>query len=147
MKILRECLLTFLGRTCLAAVFVVTAVNDIRNEEQNTGMIKKVMQGPNAVVQTPDWAIPVLRWTNIVTRLAGAALLVLGFWARLGSILLMLFLVPTTGLVHTFWSEPSQLTPFLLNLAIFGGLLLVLAGGPGMCSIDHWRAAKKVEPE
>ncbi len=147
MKMLCEGLLSFIGRACLAAVFVVTAVNDIRDGEGNTAMIKKIVQGPNAVFQAPDAAIPVLRWANIVFRLAGAALLVIGLWARLGALLIMLFLIPATVLVHTFWNNPGQLTSFLLNLAIFGGLLLVLAGGPGMWSIDHWRRAKTVEPD
>jgi putative oxidoreductase len=147
MKMMCEGLLTFIGRACLAAVFVVTAVNDIRNSEGNTAMIKSIVQGPNAVFQAPDAAIPILRWANITFRLAGAALLVVGLWARLGALLIMLFLIPATVLVHTFWNDPKQLTSFLLNLAIFGGLLLVLAGGPGMCSLDHWRSAKKIEPE
>jgi putative oxidoreductase len=146
MKALCECSLTFIGRACLALIFVVTAVKDIRDADSNEKIIKGLFQGPKAVVQAPDIAIPVLRWSAITFRLVGAVLLVVGFWARLGSLLLILFLFPATVLVHTFWNEPSQLTSFLLNLAIFGGLLLVLARGPGMCSFDYWRTAK-TEPE
>ena len=151
MKTMCEILLTFIGRACLGLIFVLAAVNKIQNAEGTEKMMKSVMAGPDAFVQVPEGAIPALRWAAIVCELGGAVLLIVGFAARLGSLILILALIPATLYFHRFWGgaqlDNSQMTNFLKNVAIFGGLLLVLARGPGMCSFDYWRAAKKKMPE
>lgn len=54
----------------------------------------------------------------------------------------MLFLIPTTFLFHDFWNlsggaQMGQMAAFMKNLAIGGGLSLLVAYGPGRYSIDH----------
>ena len=64
-------------------------------------------------------------------------MVLLGWHLRLGSLLLMLFLLPATLIFHRFWvMEPSheqitQMHMFMKNLAIFGGLLYIFVFGSG----------------
>jgi putative oxidoreductase len=68
--------------------------------------------------------------------LLGAVSLILGYKVNIGATLLILFLIPTTLVFHNFIADPSQLTAFLKNLGLIGGLLLVIYTGAGAVSID-----------
>ena len=53
-----------------------------------------------------------------------------------------ILLIPTTLIFHAFWGlEPKlaqmQQIHFLKNVAIMGGMLMVLAAGPGAWSVDR----------
>lgn len=74
---------------------------------------------------------------TIAFQLLGGAALILGYKARIGSILLLLFLIPATLVFHNPLVDPSQMTQFLKNLAIIGGLLMVTAYGSGPVSVDR----------
>ena len=73
---------------------------------------------------------------------AGLSLL-LGYKARLGALLLFLFLIPVTLTFHNWWTyadpkdQHTNMLFFLHNLALMGGLLLVMTWGPGPLSIDN----------
>jgi len=58
-------------------------------------------------------------------------MLVTGVQVRRAAIVVALFIVPVTLVFHAFWNADaanyqSQLTNFLKNLAILGGMLLVI---------------------
>ena len=55
----------------------------------------------------------------------GSALVISGWKARLGAVLLLLFLVPTTLLFHGDVADSGERIQLFKNLAIMGGLLLV----------------------
>jgi uncharacterized membrane protein YphA (DoxX/SURF4 family) len=74
---------------------------------------------------------------NIISQLVGASLLLLGYKTRLGAILLILFLIPTTLVFHTNFSQEMQVIAFFKNLAIIGGLLMVVYAGAGPVSLDE----------
>jgi putative oxidoreductase len=84
-----------------------------------------------------------LHLVTIVVQLSGGLSLLLGIEARLGALLLSLFLVPVTVLYHPFWKRTgadfvAEADHFLSNLAIIGGFLVVVAVGGGHFSvIDH----------
>lgn len=70
----------------------------------------------------------------IAIEVIGGLLLVSGWQARRAAIVLAVFLVPVTVVFHAFWSaDPAQfneqLTAFLKNLAILGGMLLLIERG------------------
>jgi len=57
-------------------------------------------------------------------------MLITGWHARYAAVGLAIFLVPVTLVFHALWSADAatfnaQLTAFLKNAAIFGGMLLV----------------------
>ena len=86
-----------------------------------------------------EWGLAnafVLLLAGMLFELIGGVLVFLGIWVRLGAVLLIIFLIPTTFLFHNFWDLPDpdrqmQLTNFMKNVSICGGLLYVLAMGKG----------------
>jgi putative oxidoreductase len=68
-----------------------------------------------------------------VLMLVGSLMLVLGVWADLGALLLVVFLVPTAFLMHAFWweSDPQarqlEQVQFTKDLSLAGAALLIFA--------------------
>ena len=80
-----------------------------------------------------------LHLVTVVVQLGGGLSLLLGIEARLGALLLSLFLLPVTLLYHPFWKRSgagfvAEADHFLSNLAIIGGLLVIVALGGGPIS-------------
>jgi putative oxidoreductase len=76
-----------------------------------------------------------------VIALVGAASVVLGWQARIGGLLLVLFLLPATFIMHRFWQldgaeAQAQFGNFIRNLSLLGGALYVTHFGAGPYSID-----------
>jgi len=87
-------------------------------------------------------AVPVFLVGAILCEIGGGLSLLLGCKARLGALLLFLFLIPTTLVFHNFWDyqgaeQKMQMINFMKNLAIMGGLALVVGFGPGPISVDR----------
>jgi putative oxidoreductase len=81
-----------------------------------------------------------LHLVTVVVQLSGGLSLLLGVEARLGALLLSLFLVPVTVLYHPFWKRTgadfvAEADHFLSNLAIIGGFLAIVAVGGGHFSV------------
>jgi putative oxidoreductase len=72
----------------------------------------------------------------IVFELLGSLTVILGYYTRLGALLLVLFLIPTTIIFHTNFADPLQLVQFMKNLSMLGGCLVLLGMGPGHWSLD-----------
>jgi putative oxidoreductase len=70
---------------------------------------------------------------------------VLGYRARLGAWLIVLFLVPVTLAMHNFWAvkDPMmaqmQMIMFMKNVSMLGGALLITQFGAGPLSLDAHR--------
>ncbi len=73
---------------------------------------------------------PVLLAAAVALMAVGSVLVISGYRARLGAILLLLFLVPTTLLFHNDVADPQERIALLKNLSIMGGLLLVAERRP-----------------
>jgi len=80
---------------------------------------------------------------TVCVQLAGGLSLLIGIEARLGALLLFLFLIPVTIIYHPFWNRSgpdfvAEADHFLLNFAFMGGLLMIFAlGSGGISVIDH----------
>ena len=76
--------------------------------------------------------------------LAGGLSILLGYKARWGAWLIVLFLVPVTLSMHNFWAvtDPTaaqmQQIMFMKNLSMLGGALLISYFGSGPLSLDAW---------
>jgi putative oxidoreductase len=81
---------------------------------------------------------------------AGATSVLVGYRARLGAWLMILFLVPVTFFLHRFWTiaDPAmagwQLGAFMGNLSRVGTALLIVHFGAGPVSFDERGRAPKV---
>jgi len=77
---------------------------------------------------------------------AGGLSVALGYRAKLGAGLLLVFLVPVTLTMHNFWTltDPMmaaiQQAMFVKNVSLLGGALLIAYYGPGPFSLDARRA-------
>ena len=76
----------------------------------------------------------------IVFELAGALMILLGWNARWGALLLAVFMVPATLIFHNFWAvEPAQLTNqlnhFMKNVSMLGALVFIMGMGSGPLSL------------
>ena len=79
----------------------------------------------------------------IVFELLGSLTVILGYYTRLGALLLTLFLIPTTIIFHTNFADPLQLVQFMKNLSMLGGCLVLLGMGPGHWSLDTLLSNRK----
>jgi putative oxidoreductase len=121
------------GRFFFAAIFLMTLVGHFSS--QTIGYAAQ--QGlPLAGVLVP--------LSGIVAG-AGALSIILGYQARLGAWLLVLFLIPVTLMFHAFWAVPDpmmaqlQQAMFMKNLSMLGGALLIAYFGAGPLSLDARR--------
>jgi len=78
--------------------------------------------------------------------LIGGLSIVLGYRAKLGAWLIVVFLVPVTLMMHKFWgvSDPTmaqmQMINFMKNVSMLGGALLITQFGAGPLSLDARRS-------
>ena len=136
--------IVIIGRILLSFIFLLAAVNKIIDWR---GSEEALIQGMNhslSAYQGVDWLHDMINfllpWSSVllvialVFELVGGLFVFFGVKVRFGSILLLLFLIPTTFFFHGFWTFQDadrhlQMTIFLKNISIFGGLLFVLAYG------------------
>ncbi len=80
-----------------------------------------------------------------ILALVGGLSILLGYRAKMGAWLLVLFLVPVTVMMHNFWAvkDPMmaqmQMAMFLKNVTMLGGALLISQLGVGPWSVDGRR--------
>ncbi len=79
----------------------------------------------------------------IFCELVGSITVILGYFARYGTVLLLIFLIPTTLIFHNIWVDPKMMIHFMKNVSMFGGLLVLLSYGPGRISLDYLLRGKK----
>ena len=80
-----------------------------------------------------------------VIALMGSLSILLGYRARIGAWLIVVFLIDVTPL-HKFWGiadpmmQQIQMAMFMKNIAMLGGALLLTQFGSGPWSLDHRRS-------
>ena len=123
-----------LGRILLSAIFLLSGAGKIMDWPGTEGMMAKHNMP----------LVPLFLVGAIAVELSGGVSVLLGCKARLGAVLLFLFLIPTTLIFHNFWTfegpqQKVQMINFLKNLAIMGGLAMVVGFGSGPMSLDRQR--------
>ena len=84
-----------------------------------------------------------LHLVTVLVQLGGGLSLLLGIEPRLGALVLLVFLIPVTVMYHPFWKRSgadfvTEADHFLSNLAIIGGMLVIVALGGGPINlVDH----------
>jgi len=126
-----ESSLTLLGRILLSAIFILSGLGKIGDWSGSAAAM--AAQGMRAV--------PLFLALAIITEIGGGLSVLLGFKARWGALVLICFLIPATLIFHNFWAFTGaeyrmQMINFLKNLAILGGLLLLVLRGAGRPCLD-----------
>lgn len=126
-------ILTVAGRVLLSAIFLLSAVG---NKIPNFQQVSQYMA--SAGVPAPD----LLLGGAIAFLVLGSLSVILGFQARLGALLLGIFLILATYYFHGFWrlegaAAMEQQIQFMKNLALLGAMLFIMANGSGALSLDN----------
>lgn len=113
--------LFLIGRILFGGYFLLSGLNHFTHRKMLTGYTasKKVPAAQAAVLVT-----------GLLLILGGLGV-VLGVLPRIALILILIFLVPTTFIMHNFWKEQGdnrmmERVHFLKNLALVGAALLLL---------------------
>ena len=126
-------IISLAGRVLLATIFFMSAVgNKIPKFDGVAGYMAK--EG----VPIPK----VMLAGAIVFLIVGSLSLMAGFKARIGALLLLIFLVLATYFFHDFWTfadpkaQQAQMIQFMKNLSMMGAMTMVAANGSGAWSLD-----------
>jgi putative oxidoreductase len=119
--------INLIGRILFALMFLMPALNKITNFEGT----QQYMASKNMPM------IPFLLVCAIVILLFGAFSIGAGFKSKIGSIALIVFLIPATLIFHNELSDQNQFIHFLKNVALIGGLLILFVNGTGELSLDN----------
>jgi putative oxidoreductase len=123
------------ARPLLASIFISSGFDAVQHPDGKVKAAEKVT-GPLAerVSALPGDTANLVRFNGAV-QVAAGALLSFGILRRSAALALIGSLVPTTIAGHRFWEElddgarAQQLTQFLKNLGLLGGLVLLATEG------------------
>jgi len=123
-----------LGRFFFALIFLMAGANHFNKQT----IAYAASQGvPLAAIAVP---------LSGVVAIAGGLSILLGYRAKLGAWLIVLFLVPVSFMMHKFWTvtDPMmaqiQMILFMKNISMLGGALLISQFGAGPLSLDARRS-------
>lgn len=120
-------ILNLLGRIFISVIFLSSGIHKILN-----------MAGTKEYMASQGMPLVTFFLIGaIFLEILGGVLVLLGCASRIGALLLIIFLIPTTIIFHPVLTDQIQ---FMKNLAILGGLFVVLAHGSGSIGIDRiWK--------
>lgn len=110
-----------IGRIIFGIIFIIFGYNHFAGRAQTTGY------AASKGVKGASFLVPL---TGLMLILGGLSV-GFGFVPRIGLILIILFLVPTSFLIHNFWSVPegekaNEQVQFMKNMALAGASLALL---------------------
>lgn len=130
---LSEHISPLLGRLAIAWFFLSEAFARARDWD-TTVTLMSMSHVPEA---------PLLLVLALVVMILGGLSLLLGYHTRHGAMLLFAFTVVVTLLMHAYWTigdpvaRAADYDIFARNIAIAGGLLLLVGMGPGGFALDN----------
>jgi putative oxidoreductase len=120
-----------LGRIFYSTIFIMSGPNHFRAEVIGYASAQGV---PLASIAVP--------LSGIIALLGGLSI-ALGYRAKLGAWLIVLFLIPVTLMLHRFWGlsdpqlVPMQQAMFMKNLSMLGAALIIARLGSGPLSLKQ----------
>ena len=108
--------------------------------------IKKFLNPDMSMMYMSDHGVPeFLFYPSLAFEFIFPLLLIAGYKTRIVASLLALFVLTVTLIFHSHYIvvDSMQLTIFLKNFAIIGGLLVIISNKPQICSIDYYLESKK----
>jgi putative oxidoreductase len=125
-------LFLLLGRVLISGVFLLNAYEKIRNWNATAAYMKSKHVPQVSIV------LPVF----LVLKVVGGLLVFFGWHAHVGALFLLIVTVPAIWWMHKFWKLQGnermiERSFFMKELAIVGGLLLILALGGGHWGVGH----------
>lgn len=127
-----KALIHLFARFLIAFVFLMTGMGKITN-----------LSGTQQYME--NYGIPltlIFLIGAIAVELLGGLSVLTGYKVKWGAFILFAYLIPATLIFHTEFSDQTQVIMFMKNLAIMGGLLLLVSHGGGKISLDAFKTAK-----
>lgn len=123
-------ILFLIGRILFSLIFIVSGFTHLKEFNHTVEEVKK------AKTPFPKLSVAVMSLFALVGGLSVA----FGFYSNIGAFLLLIFLLPTTFIVHRFWGLPDdqkqiQSVHFFKNLSLLGATLMILYFGSGPFSL------------
>ena len=133
-------LFDLIGRIMMSAIFVFEAIDSIMYAEQT-----KITMAEYGIF----WKQDLLLYGSITMLIIGALMLLIGYRVKFGVWLLLLYWIPVTCIIYSFWNDPVETQRlnaifFMRNIAIAGGLLIIAANGAGKYSIKRLLQVSKI---
>jgi putative oxidoreductase len=122
--------LVLLGRILFSLIFLNTLIGHFSSST--------VEYAAGAGVPLPSVLVPL---SGIIAFLGGVSIL-LGYKAKIGAWLIVIFLIPVSVMMHNFWAiqdaaaAQTEMTNFMKNLSMLGGALFIAYFGSGPLSLD-----------
>lgn len=125
-------MLPLIARIFMGSLFLVAGIRKLMGIAGTVGYLTKL--------GFP--AADMLVYLAIAIEIIGSILLIIGWRTRLVAWLMIAFVLVATFAAHRFWEfeaaqMANQMNHFLKNFAVIGGLLMVIAFGPGRASVDR----------
>lgn len=135
-----------LGRILISLIFICAAIGHILDWQGSLQLLSSGlrtwsgyvvgMSGVQSVIDMLLAHVSFAMGTAVVFMLLGGLLVFFGIKTRFGAFLLLLFLIAVTTIMHAFWilhtpDRELQMTMFMKNLSIMGGVFYLLAFGNG----------------
>jgi len=146
MRLMIQHISVLLARILLSLFFLWNGANLIRDWVQSSDLLGgRLAEVAGEVVGNQAVALAhLILLLEVLCLFVGGLLVLIGFRGRLGALLLIIFLVPDTLVLHSFWTiDPGSvlaytehLTHFLKNVGLLGGLLMMVGFGSGGFSVD-----------
>lgn len=123
------------GRCLIAGLFILSAIGKLQN--WNDATLSMAQHGVTMIG-------PLLALAVVIELGAGFGVII-GFRTRLLALVLFAFTLAVSFVMHDFWAiedaalARDQAVLFMKNMAIAGGLLMLVGLGAGRWSYDNWR--------
>jgi putative oxidoreductase len=127
-------ILPLIARTLIAIIFVRSGIDKIFDF---AGTQQRMAEAGIPLT-------PIVLVFAILFEIVGGLMIISGFKARIGALLLIIFMIPTTIVFHNPIADANQTIQFFKNLAIIGGLLMVYTYGAGPISVDEYTTPSKL---
>ncbi len=115
-----------ISRILISAIFIISGIGKITNFQATLGFMNSV-GFPITIV---------FLILAIIFELVGGISILIGYYSKIGSISLIIFTILATLIFHINFADQNQIIMLLKNLAIIGGLLLIVVNGSGPFSVN-----------
>lgn len=126
-----QSIFALLGRICIGILFLWAGTAKILGWEGTIGYM--------ASKQMPliSFFLPIA----VALQILGALSLIIGYKARWGAAILIIFIIPASIIFHDFWNlqgmeRLNEQIMFMKDVGVLGGLLGILAFGPGKYALN-----------
>lgn len=135
--------LSLVGRLMIVGIFLASAV---MNKIPQFNAVADMMAAKG--IQQPK----IMLAGAIAFLIIGSVSIIIGYHARLGALLLLVFLAAATYYFHAFWKlapdapeTQGEMVHFMKNAALMGTMVFIMANGAGPWSLDA-RSRSDSEP-